>query len=973
MPGLKLSLLLLFPWCALGVNLNAKENTAPIDFGTQVRPIFAQHCVACHGGVKQAGGLSFVYPDNVFAGGDSGMPTVQAGDPAGSYLLERVNDSDPESRMPPAEHGPPLSPREIATLTSWIEQGAKWDLPWAFVAPRQPQLPPVQQAEWCLKPVDRFVLARLESSGLKPSPPANRSRWLRRVSFDLIGLPPTPAEVEDFLSDSRDDAFERVVDRLLASPQFGGRWASMWLDVARYADTTGYEKDLHRDIWPYRDWVIRAFNADMPFDKFTIRQLAGDLLEGATIEDRLATAFHRNTQTNTEGGTDDEEFRTAAVIDRVNTTWQVWQATTFGCTQCHSHPYEPIEHEEYYRFLAVFNNSRDSDIDEDLPRLDVPLEGNNNVRSLQLLRRKTNLRRTTHEHVSRLATNERVWQNLAIDHAQSTGSTRLAIRQSAGEIEPHLTEVTLENAATSRSAFTLEAPISSDIKQLTALRIDALLRDIEGARKLPEMGFVLSHLKASILPPGGGEPVELKFSHAFSDEPEPLLDPAASLAADDQGWGSYSRIWRPQFAVFLLERGVPIVPQSRIRLELVQNRSTSGEVALVLNRSRYALSSSNDWIRLQQDPKIVSAQRELAQLNQQQQAIDHLSVPVMAELPTLGKRSTFVFTRGLWLDKGEPVEPGTPAILPPLPPGTTVDRLAVARWFVADENPLTARVMVNRIWAQLFGTGIVETAEDFGTSGTYPSHPELLDHLALQFRDDFSWSLKQLLREIVLSATYRQRSQVLPEHLQSDPENRQFSRGPRQRLTAEMVRDQAVVLSGSFSPKMFGPPVMPPQPEGIWRSIYSGAKWTNATGEDRFRRAIYTYWKRTSGYPSMVTFDVPSREVCTARRIATNTPLQALVTLNDEAFVECAQGFAKQIASHERGSEEERISWAYLRATGDKPSPASLGTLKKLLESSRAYYAENTAEAAALGGSAEQASYVILASTILNLDEALSK
>jgi hypothetical protein len=815
------------------------------------------------------------------------------------------------------------------------------------------------------------VLARLESSGLSPSPPAEGAEWLRRVSFDLVGLPPTPEDVEKFIADRSPEAYERVVDRLLASPHFGERWASMWLDLARYADTTGYEADPHRDIWPYRDWVIRSLNNDMPYDEFTIKQLAGDLLDEPTIDDRLATAFHRNTQTNTEGGTDDEEFRTAAVIDRVNTTWQVWQATTFGCVQCHSHPYDPIRHEEYYEFLALFNNTRDADVDEDLPRIDVPLDRKNDERRAKISRRASDLRRQLHRSAMELAEDGDLWRDLAMDRAESTGNTRLKVR-SAEAASDKVGEVLAEGAITVRSKYTIESPIPADIKQITALRIDALVSNAESALRTPDMGFVLSQLKASIIPADGGAPQELEFKHAFCDEAEPLVDPADSLQDDDWGWAAYSRQWRSSFAVFVVEEPVAIAPGSRIRIELHYNRATSGDVALAIRRSRYSISDSRQWTRLLKSPEYSAGRQELVELKKRAKEIPSLSVPVMDELPERMRRSTFVFTRGLWLDKTDQVEADTPEALPPMPEDVPRDRLSVAQWLVSKENPLTARVMVNRVWAQLFGTGIVETEEDFGTSGTLPTHPELLDHLALRYQNEHGWSLKSLLREIVLSAAYRQTARVTPERLAADPQNRLISRGPRQRLTAEMVRDQALVLSGRFSPKMFGPPVMPPQPEGIWRSVYSDAKWVNATGEDRYRRAIYTYWKRTSSYPSMITFDMPSREVCTMRRISTNTPLQALVTLNDEAFVECAAGLADRMLAEGGKTPVQRIAWAYRAATGRDAAESTLNDLIRLYDKAIEQFAGNKA-AKSLGATPERAALAVVASTILNLDEVLTK
>jgi hypothetical protein len=623
--------------------------------------------------------------------------------------------------------------------------------------------------------------------------------------------------------------------------------------------------------------------------------------------------------------------------------------------------------------MEFFNNTRDADVDEDFPRLAVPLDRKDHARAAEAGRRISTSRRTLHRLVKPLAEEMSLWHNLPIDRADSTGNTRLQIRKPLDAGSDSATEVVAEGAVTIRSKYTLESPVPAGMKQIVALRIDVLLSDAESARRIPELGFVLSHLKAVVLPPEGDSPTALEFKRAFCDEAEPVLDPGDSLKDDDMGWGSYSRQWRPHYAVFLLDKPVALAPGSRLRIELQHSRNTSGDVALAIRRSRYSVASSNEWIGLQQSPEFIAAQQELAEQTALSKEIPSASVPVMDELPEAMERSTFVFTRGLWLDKGQEVEADTPDVLPALPAGAARNRLTMARWLVSQENPLTARVMVNRIWAQLFGTGIVETAEDFGTSGTLPSHPELLDHLALRFQNEHGWRLKFLLREIVLSATYRQSARLTREKLAADPQNRLLSRGPRQRLSAEMVRDQALVFSGRFAAKMYGPPVMPPQPEGIWRSVYSDAKWVTATGEDRYRRAIYTYWKRTSSYPSMVTFDMPSREVCTVRRIPTNTPLQALVTLNDEAYVECAVGFAERMMTEGGDTMDRRIAWAYRMATGKPPAADTLQDLVGLYNSALDQFVSDRESAKHLGRAPEQAALAVVASVILNLDELLMK
>ncbi|HEX6963799.1 MAG TPA: PSD1 and planctomycete cytochrome C domain-containing protein [Lacipirellula sp.] len=940
-----------------------------VSFNAHIRPIFAQHCVSCHGGVKQASGLSLIYRETAVAPAESGLEPIVPGAADESYLIDRVSDPDPDMRMPPADHGPPLSEHEVALLRQWIDEGADWDQHWSFIAPRPQEPPTVERDDWPRDPLDRFVLAKLEAAGLEPAAEAARATWLRRVSLDLIGLPPSPEEYAALEHDNRPDAYERAVDRLLASPYFGERWASMWLDLARYADTVGFERDPHRDIWPYRDWVIRAFNEDMPFDEFTVKQLAGDLLPEATLADRLATAFHRNTQTNTEGGTDDEEYRTAAVLDRVATTWQTWLGSTFRCTQCHSHPYDPFTHEEYYKFVAFFNTSRDTDLKDDEPWLRVPNDVADWPEAQQRDARILQLRHALFERQSAVLSDESQWTPLKCDTAQASGEgATLVIRKDEAT---GASEVVAEGTVAVGSTFTFEFPLRES-GQVAAVRIEALPKDIEAALRTPESGFVLSHLKGELLSADGAVVAELKFAAAVGDEADPLLDPADSLHDNKQGWGAYTRLWQPRRAVFILDKPVQAPPQARLRLSLRFNDVDSGGGTLYIQRARFAATSSRQIASLATNQELSRLETELAGLMKKQRKTPGTNVPVLVEQPSRFARHTYLFARGNWLDKEQEVTPGVPAVMPPLPEGAKADRLAMARWLVAAENPLTARVLVNRLWQELFGLGIVETAGDFGTSGTLPSHPALLDHLALRLKNEYGWSVKRMLRALVLSATYRQDATVTSAKLDADPRNQLLSRGPRTRLTAEMVRDQALVLSGRFAAKMFGPPVMPPQPEGVWRSVYNNQKWENATGEDRYRRAVYTYWKRTSGYPSMITFDMPSRDVCVARRIATNTPLQALVTLNDEAFIELAQGLARRMEAAGE-TPREQIAAGYRLAVGRDMPRDQLAAMERLYEDGVRAFNASREDAMQLAAAESRYALTIVANALLNLDELLTK
>ncbi|TWT30186.1 Planctomycete cytochrome C [Posidoniimonas corsicana] len=938
-----------------------------VGFNDHIRPILVEHCAGCHGGPKQAGGVSVLYRDDLLARGESGRQTLAPGDPAGSYLIERVSDPDNDFRMPPKEHGPRLSDREVELLTEWVRQGAPWEEHWSFVPPNSPTRPGVTHDDWPQRELDYHVLARLEREGLAPADPAPRGQWLRRVTFDLTGLPPTVAEQQAFIADDRPDAAERVVDRLLDSPQFGERWAAMWMDLARYADTMGYEKDLGRTVWPWRDWLIRTLNADLPYNQFIVKLLAGDLLPKATTDDRLATTFHRHTANNTEGGTDDEEYRLAAVIDRVNTTWQVFQAQTFACVQCHAHPYDGIKHHEYYEFLAVFNNTADCDLDGEEPLLAVPTDPDACEEATALDREASRLRRARHERCAQIAAENSQWAPLEVTSADANQSTELVIKPAAGA-----TEVWTAGTVATQTAYTLVAQPTADAGPITALRIEALPKDTDRALRIPEDGFMLTRLKLSLIPPDGGPPTEVKLRYAFSDEPQPEFDPQESLNKSVAGWAALSKLFRPRWAVFLLDEPLTIPPGAELQLKLRHDRKGSGQLPLVLQRSRYSVSSDERWTGLLADKDFSSTNARLKKIADARSQIPSAPTPVMAERCTAGSRDTFTFIRGNWLERGERVLPGTPESLPPLARTDAGARLDVARWIASDQNPLTARALVNRVWEQLFGLGIVETVEDLGASGSGPSNQPLLDLLAVQFQGEMQWRCKRLLREIVLSSTYRQDARVSAELARRDPRNELLARGPRTRLQAEMIRDQALALSGKLSDKQFGPPVMPYQPKGVWRTVYNGADWRTSEGEDRFRRAVYTFWKRTSAYPSLVAFDMTSREVCTPRRLTTNTPLQALVTLNDPAYVELAGGFGDRMAEH-GDTPADQIAWAYQAAAGSPADEESLAALLELYTAARLRFEGEPASAERLAPDADAFARTVLANAILNLDATLSK
>ena len=922
-----------------------------VEFNRDIRPILTKDCTACHGGVKAAGGLSFIFRDLALSEGDSGKRAIVPGKPEESEMIRRMRHSDPDEVMPKPKHGPPLSEQKIALIEKWIEQGAQWQEHWSFVPPKDVALKEVSNEDWPTQPLDRYVLKRLDQEGLKPSPEASPAQWLRQVSFDLTGLPPSAEELKQFEAASADNpraAREQVVDRLLDSPRFGERWAIVWMDLARYSDTYGFEKDPARTIWPWRDWVIRAFNSDKPYDEFVIEQLAGDLLPEPTFNQRLATAFHRNTQNNTEGGTDDEEFRVAAVQDRVATTWTALQATTFGCVQCHSHPYDPIEHEEYYKFTAFFNNSEDHDLVNDYPSMKVPQDP-------ELAQRSSELELLTHELRSRLnadgrklATNQEQWQPFIADHfAPSHGELRVAKNGT----------IRASGTLPVRSFHLLSGPVAD----FQALRL-GILPESDDPAKWPERGSMVQKLQMTLIDKEGKR-TPIKLREAFADK----LTGVKELAADGN-MGAYPKLHGPRWFVVVPESPVEAGNSERLEIKMQHGYSTSGSQATPVRRFTVMLSNNDAWRKLVENSERQSTWQRLAKLEEQYKAIKGVMVPIMEEGPV---RETRIFARGNRLSKEQAVAPGLPKLFGGQS-GHDMNRLDMAKWLVSEDNPLTARVMVNRLWSHLFGLGIVETSEDFGTSGTMPSHPALLDHLALRFRFEHDWSIKGILREIVLSSTYRQSESATPQLLERDPRNRLLARGPRTRLSAEMVRDQALAVAGLLSEKMYGPSVFPPQPDGIWNSVYSNAKWIESKGEDRYRRGLYTYHKRTAPYPAFLTFDAPNRDICSARRIDSNTPLQALVTMNDPAHIEAAQSFAKRMLSHSE-TLAEQLSHGMLLATQQDADVQILRELEGLYREAAENYKKHPQDAKHLADSAEAAAMVLVANTILNLDAALTR
>lgn len=884
-----------------------------VDFSTQVKPILNKRCISCHGGVKQNGGFSVLFREEALDSTESGKLAIVPGDPDHSEMIRRITASDPEIRMPYKEE--PLSDEEVQVLSRWIEQGAEWGDHWAYSPPKPVKIPVsgrlLASAGGADKPlarndIDHFILDQLRAQNISPSPEADRATLIRRVYLDLTGLPPTLEEADAFFADTSAQAYERVVDRLLASPHFGEKWASWWLDLARYADTKGYEADPSRVIWRYRDYVIKSFNDDKPFDQFTIEQLAGDMLPDATDEQIIATAFHRNTMNNDEGGTDDEEFRTAAVIDRVGTTWEIFQSTTMSCVQCHSHPYDPIRHEEYYRTFAYFNSTRDEDVSGEHP----------------LLR--------TYEETDQA----KVDQITAWVNQQGDAKKALEVKRFLKTLEPKI------------HTHHFDQFVNGELNGYKWLSIrpggSARLKNVDLDNKARVF------INYSMRQPGGSFEIR-------------------------RGSVSGERL-----AQVRLEK------TDGTRIIEIPLKPSAGRHDLFFVFRNPALKKEQsvctiEWFSFQEPlpGKMMTGYEEVNATVVKLLNASVQNTPVFVEGTGDFKRDTRVFERGSWLAPGEKVAPAVPEILNAEKVEVAADRLGFARWLVSKNNPLTARTMVNRFWEQLFGFGLIETLEDFGSQGATPTHPQLLDWLALRFMNEHQWSMKKVLRDIVTSATYRQSSQVSDDALQKDLRNEWIGRGPRIRLSAEQVRDQALFVSGLLSDKMYGKSVMPYQPDGIWMSVYNGEKWTRSEGEDQYRRGVYTFIKRTSPYPSLIMFDGSSREVCISRRIRTNTPLQALVTLNDPVFVEAARAFAKRMIAADSLSPMKAIEHGYRLLTFRHMPEEKLSVLGKLYDDAATTYKADTAALHALTkdkhATHELGAMTVVANALLNLDEVIMR
>ncbi len=988
-----------------------------VDFSRDIEPLLEDNCIQCHRERKHKAGLRLDSKSAAMAGSYFGTePVILPGDASNSVLFQRIASNDEDERMPP--RGAPLEASEIELIRRWIDEGAEWpdeevetdfELHWAYESLQPTELPQPRNSEWARNEIDIFVLDRLQREGLEPSPEADRSTLLRRLSLDLTGLPPTPDELEAFLGNDSDTAYEEQVDRLFASPHYGERQARGWLDLARYADTNGYEKDSIRTMWRYRDWVIRAFNSDMSFDRFTIEQLAGDLLPEPTLEQRIATGFHRNTMINAEGGVDPEEYRVAAVVDRVNTTAMVWLGTTLACAQCHTHKYDPFSQREYFRLFAYFNSSADIG-PSDEPKIDAPtpeeaLEEERAVAELAILDER--LSTWTPALAGELALFEeeqaqagKSWSTLRPKTFSGDEGTTLAMLEDGS-----LLAVGKELA---RDTYDLLFDLPE--VEVQRLRVDVLTHEAlpnGGPGRADHNNFVLSEIEVIATERSSGEEHTIRPAGASADffqEGSPTWPAESSIDGDPStGWAIAGGTDHPHQLVLDLAEPLDGKRHSHLRLRLAQHYGSMHVIGrLRISFSQEAGSGATlvrpdieellteagdrtpeDQARL--EAWFLSAAPSLAEARERKRALGDRHRPptslVMQELET--PRTTHVLERGSFLAPGEEVTPGVPAVLTPLHEGARTDRLGLARWLVSPENPLTARVTVNRFWQQVFGRGLVPTPEDFGSQGQAPTHPELLDWLALELQRD-GWSIKSTLKRFVLSSTYRQESTASPELRQRDPQNILLARGARYRVEAEMVRDIALVASGLLSETIGGPSVFPPQPPGIWNSTYSADRWNTAGGPDRFRRGLYTFWRRTAPYPTFMAFDATSRELACARRPGSNTPLQALALLNDPAFIELAIGLAGRLLREGGDQDRARVELGFELCTGRLPDAREVAMLLELLASERDHYLNSIDSARTLVSSEvdlgtneldpiELAAWTVLANVLLNLDETITR
>jgi mono/diheme cytochrome c family protein len=1016
-----------------------QTKSRPVNFAREVRPILSDHCFACHGpdDQKRKAGLRLDTREGAFGKPKSGEPVIVPGKPDDSELVFRIESDDAELQMPPKKSGKPLSPDQVAVLRRWVSEGAPWSTHWAFEPPQRPALPAVKNAGWAVTPIDRFILARLDSEGLTPACEADKTALIRRVTLDLTGLPPTLDELDAFSADSSPRAYERLVDRLLDSSRYGEHMARFWLDAARYGDTHGLHLDNYREAWPYRDWVVRAFNGNKPFDRFVVEQLAGDLLPHATLDQVIATGFNRCHVSTNEGGSIEEEVYVRNIVDQVDTNGTVFLGLTTGCARCHDHKYDPIRMKDYYQLFAFFNNIDGSPMDGNgarwAPVAKVPTP--EQARALA----------AAAEPVARLR--EAIAKTVALAVAAYDVKADCGRPQAPRTVEFVWVDDALPSGATPRGDGPWDwvggpdHPVQSGSK---ALR--------NRARGLDQRFFDDSRRKLKI---GDGDKF---FGYVYIDAHNPPKE--LMFQWHTRGNWTHRAYWGANVIDFGTD-GTPerlrmgdLPPAGRwtrlevpvAKLKLPQGEEVEGWAFTQFDGTVYwdkaglvteipqdgqLFDSFADWVQahrarraaglpenlknivLVDQPKrsdaqvkelltyfiehayartaggVESLRAELDRAERKRKEIDDQIMTTLVFREKAGEpKPAFMLKRGEYDQQGEKVGRAVPAFLPPLPPGAPVDRLGLAEWLIAPNQPLTARVAVNRLWQQVFGTGIVKTAEDFGAQGEPPSHPELLDWLAVQFRED-GWDVKRFMKRLVMSAAYRQSSRVTPQSLAKDPDNRLYARGPRFRLDAEMLRDQALFTSGLMVERQSGPAVKPPQPAGLWEAVAytdsNTAHFEADTGVQKVhRRSFYTFWKRTSPPPQMTTFDAPSREACQVRRERTNTPLQALLLMNEPQYIEAARALAERTLREAGHTTDDRLTFMFRLVTSRSPDAKDLHELRSALSDLLAHYGKESQAAGKLVSPSEPtaeplerrselAAWTMIGNVILNLDEVITK
>ncbi len=966
-----------------------------IDFNRDIRPILSNHCFQCHGpddDVRKAD-LRLDQRESALAEHD-GNTAIVPGDPAASAIVQRITSDDPDQIMPPPEFQKPLSAAQIDKLTKWIASGAKYSKHWSFepIASKTP--PPVRPGEIAHNGIDNFVLDELARYNIKASQSADRYTLIRRVYLDLHGLPASVEDVDRFVADTSDDAYEQLVDRVLASPHFGERWGRHWLDEARYADSHGYTNDNERSIWPYRDWVIQAFNRDLPFDEFTIEQLAGDLLENPTLAQRVATGFHRNTLINTEGGVKVDQFRDEQVKDRVDTTGLVWMGLTVGCAKCHTHKFDPITQHEYFQLYAFFNSTTDAN--SETPTLKVP-----SSEQSRLIEELTTTQKDVKQKIAEdSGRNERqeAWQQAIVARAKEKAEQKgdpdagWTVLELSGKSVNSSVLKSLEDRSllvNGPQGMTDEYSVTtySPLKKIRSVRLEVLTHE-----SLPENGpgragngnFVLSEIWFRT-----GDGKELRFSVAGADHSQRDYSVTNAIdGKDDTGWAingapdgslNYNRT-----AWFVLPTVLENAPENALtfQMQFHQKEYSIGRFRISVSEGEWQDSPDAsilaslialpdidrtpeqqqrlDTAFLKQDPTLSPLQSALAKATQELEDVKR-AVPTTMVLEELQpRRTTHLQIRGEFLRTSDEVKEAVPAVLLQLPnPNAPQTRLDFAKWLMRPEHPLTARVRVNHIWMHLFGKGLVETENDFGTQGSQPTHPELLDWLSSEFQR-LGWSQKQLIRLIMTSATFRQSSTVRPELFKTDPHNSLLARQNRIRVEAEIVRDLALAVSGNLSPTIGGPGVYPPQEDGVYAFTQRAKIWKTSTGDDRYRRGMYTYFYRSAPYPMLETFDVPKFNATCTRRDRSNTPLQSLTMSNSTAMFELAADFGKRIATAAAQNDDQRLTFAFRESLTRPISETEHKFLTQYLAQSRERFSE------------EQA-WIAVARLLLNLDEFITR